>query len=179
MDNKGILIIILTIIVVLGIFAGAFYMINSNDGDDDLDPILEGAIIYFANVTVSDWATQSEINVTIPASNLRYGTNYTFNNAKLATGTQEMQFNIGGLAGNKYIKVTKGGTDGEAQVASTTPALNTVTAESAADQTITVTLNANAEGAKTMTITIQEYDDSDGITASGSPTVITINQANE
>jgi len=34
MDNKGILIIILTIIVVLGIFAGAFYMINSNDGDD-------------------------------------------------------------------------------------------------------------------------------------------------
>ena len=31
MDNKGILIIILTIIVVLGIFAGAFYIINSND----------------------------------------------------------------------------------------------------------------------------------------------------
>lgn len=29
MDNKGILIIILTAIVVLGIFAGAFYIINS------------------------------------------------------------------------------------------------------------------------------------------------------
>lgn len=34
MDNKGILIIILTIIVVLGIFAGAFYIINSNDSQD-------------------------------------------------------------------------------------------------------------------------------------------------
>ena len=31
MDNKGILIIILTVIVVLGIFAGAFYIIDSND----------------------------------------------------------------------------------------------------------------------------------------------------
>ena len=31
MDNKGILIIILTAIVVLGIFAGAFYIIDSND----------------------------------------------------------------------------------------------------------------------------------------------------
>lgn len=34
MDNKGILIIILTIIVVLGIFAGAFYLINSNDTEE-------------------------------------------------------------------------------------------------------------------------------------------------
>ncbi len=34
MDNKGILIIILTIIVVLAIFAGAFYIINSNDSQD-------------------------------------------------------------------------------------------------------------------------------------------------
>lgn len=158
---------------------GGYFEVNSNDADDDLDPILEGAIIYFANVTVSDWATQSEINVTIPASNLRYGTNYTFNNANLATGTQEMQFNIGGLAGNKYIKVTKGGTDGAAQVGSTTPTLDTVTAESATDQTITVTLNANAGSAKTMTITIQEYDDAEGSNASGSPTVITINQAAE
>ena len=31
MDNKGILIIILTVIVVLGIFAGAFYIIGSNN----------------------------------------------------------------------------------------------------------------------------------------------------
>ena len=31
MDNKRILIIVLTAIVVLGIFAGAFYMINSNN----------------------------------------------------------------------------------------------------------------------------------------------------
>lgn len=31
MDNKGILIIMLTAIVVLGIFAGAFYIIGSND----------------------------------------------------------------------------------------------------------------------------------------------------
>ena len=33
MDNKGILIIILTIIIVSGIFAGAYYIINSNNHD--------------------------------------------------------------------------------------------------------------------------------------------------
>lgn len=157
---------------------GGYFEGNTNDGDDDLDPVLEGSEIYFAGVTVSDWnTTPGETDVTIPTSNLRYGTNYTFNNANLADGTETMTFNIGGLAGNKYIKVTKGGTDGAAQVASSTPALDAVTLETGTDQVVTVTLNANAGSAKTMTITIQEYDDSAGNTASGTPTVITINQA--
>ena len=34
MDNKGILIIILTVLVVIGIFAGAFHIIHSNDTKD-------------------------------------------------------------------------------------------------------------------------------------------------
>ena len=157
---------------------GGYFEGNPDNDDDALNPILEGSEIYFAGVTVSDWdTTPGETNVTIPTSNLQYGTNYTFNNANLASGTQTMTFNIGGLAGNKYIKVTKGGTDGDAQVASSTPALNTVTAETATDQVVTVTLNANAGSAKTMTITVQEYDDSAGNTPSGTPTVITINQA--
>lgn len=156
---------------------GGYFEGNTNDDDDDLDPVLEGSEIYFAGVTVSGWDNQDETNVAIPASNLRYGTNYIFNNANLASGTQTMTFNIGGLAGNKYIKVTKGGTDGDAQVASSTPALNTVTAETATDQVVTVTLNANAGSAKTMTITIQEYNDPGGTETSGTATVITIKQA--
>ena len=39
MDNKGILIIILTIIVVLAIFAGAFYIINSNGTEEVKNPV--------------------------------------------------------------------------------------------------------------------------------------------
>ena len=157
---------------------GGYFEGNPDNDDDALNPILEGSEIYFAGVTVSDWdTTPGETNVTIPTSNLQYGTNYTFNNANLASGTQTMTFNIGGLAGNKYIKVTKGGTDGAAQVASSTPALDVVTLETGTDQVVTVTLNANAGSAKTMTITIQEYDDSAGNTPSGTPTVITINQA--
>ena len=157
---------------------GGYFEGNTNDGDDDLDPVLEGSVIYFAGVTVSGWnTTPGETDVTIPTSNLQYGTSYEFNNANLADGTETMTFNIGGLAGNKYIIVTKGGTDGAAQVASSTPALDVVTLETGTDQVVTVTLNANAGSAKTMTITIQEYDDSEGNTASGTPTVITINQA--
>jgi len=157
---------------------GGYFEANTENDNDALDPVLKGSVIYFAGVTVSDWdTTPGETNVTLPASNLQYGTSYTFNNANLATGTQTMTFNIGGLAGSKYIKVTRGGTDGTAQVASSTPTLDTTTAESATDQVVTVTLNANTGVAKTMTITIQEYDDSAGTTASGTPTVITINQA--
>ena len=36
MDNKGIFIIILTIIIVLGIFAGAFYIIDSNNNQKNV-----------------------------------------------------------------------------------------------------------------------------------------------
>ena len=110
------------------------------------------------------------------ASNFTYGTSYTYDTENLASGTKTISFILSGLNGSKYIKVTKGGTDGEAQVASTIPTLNEVIAESSTVETITVTLNANAGVAKTMTITVQEYDDSKGNSASGTATVITINQ---
>lgn len=34
---------------------GGYYEQNNNDGDDDLDPLLEGAEIKFVSVTVDDW----------------------------------------------------------------------------------------------------------------------------
>ena len=109
------------------------------------------------------------------SSNFTYGTNYTFDTENLASGKKTLIFTISGLNGKKKIKVTKGGTDGTAQVESTTPTLDTATDEIGTIETITVTLNANAGTAKTMTITVQEYE-SDGTTPSGAPTVITINQ---
>ena len=39
MDNKGLLIIILTIIIVSAIFVGAFYIINQNDNSNDVGNI--------------------------------------------------------------------------------------------------------------------------------------------
>ena len=108
-------------------------------------------------------------------SNFTYGTSYTFDTENLASGQKTLTFTISGLNGEKKIKVTKGGTDGTAQVESTTPTLDTATDEIGTIETITVTLNANDGTAKTMTITVQEYE-SDGTTPSGTPTVITINQ---
>lgn len=42
---------------------GGYYEQNNDDGSDDLDPILEGAVISFASVTVDDFAQQSNIAV--------------------------------------------------------------------------------------------------------------------
>lgn len=109
------------------------------------------------------------------ASNFTYGTSYTFDTENLASGQKTLTFTISGLNGEKKIKVTKGGTDGTAQVESTTPTLDTATDETGTTETVTVTLKANAGTAKTMTITVQEYE-TDGTTPSGTPTVITINQ---
>ena len=121
-------------------------------------------------VSASDYSTGS--------TDLTYGTSYTYNTENLASGKKTITFKISGLTGDKKIKVMKGGTDGEAQVDSSTPTLNTVTDEKSTTETITVTLNANAGVAKTMTITIQEYD-TDGETTIGTSTVVTINQAAE
>ena len=121
-------------------------------------------------VSASDYTTSS--------TDFTYGTSYTYNTENLSSGKKTLTFKISGLTGGKKIKVTKGGTDGEAQVDSSTPTLNTVTDEKSTTETITVTLNANAGVAKTMTITIQEYD-TDGETTIGTSTVVTINQVVE
>ena len=44
---------------------GGYYEQNNSDGDDDLDPILEGAEIKFVSVTVDDW---TEVAKTVPQS---------------------------------------------------------------------------------------------------------------
>ena len=46
---------------------GGYFEQNNNDGDDDLDPILEGAEIKFVNVTVDDW-TASGVDVAGPTN---------------------------------------------------------------------------------------------------------------
>ena len=112
-------------------------------------------------------------NVGQRSEDVTYGDDPTVNEVNNA---QTITFNISGLTGGKYIKVTRGGTN-SAQVVSTLPALDAVVDEAGTTATVTVTLSA-ADAAKTMTITIQEYDDEDGETPSdANPTVITINQS--
>ena len=45
---------------------GGYFEQNNNDGDDDLDPILEGSEIKFVSVTVDDW-TEVDKAVSGPA----------------------------------------------------------------------------------------------------------------
>lgn len=155
---------------------GGYFEGNPDNGDDALNPILEGSEIYFAGVTVSGWDDQAETNVSIPTSNLQYGTNYTFNNTNLASGTQTMTFNIGGMTAS-YYKVTV--TDTDSQIDSQIPTVGTPTATTG-DATVTVTLKANNGSAHTITVTIQECkSDGTALDTPTTPTVITINQAAE
>ena len=105
-----------------------------------------------------------------------YGDDPTINVGKDA---QTITFNLSGLAGSKYYKITTDGT-GVGQIVSISPAAGSVHGEKATTESITVKLAANTSGAeKQMTITIQEYNDDEGATPSESPanpTVITINQ---
>lgn len=123
----------------------------------------------FVVPSVTDWVITDEF-VNIPA--MTYSSNYTIPATKDA---QTLKFTIAGFAGtsgNKY-KVTVGGTDSD-QVEETVP---TTTAVALAGTTATVTAKIKAATAdKTFTLTIQETG-SDGSTAVGTPTVITVNQA--
>ena len=86
-------------------------------------------------------------------------------------------FNLSGLNGSKYYKITTGGADAS-QIVSVNPRTGYVYDEkTATTATIAVFLAENTSGVdKTMTVTIQEYNDNEGKTASGSPSVITITQ---
>lgn len=89
---------------------------------------------------------------------------------------QTITLNVSGLNGHKYFKITTGGTD-VGQIESVTPAVGSVYAETSTSQTVTVKLKANTSVEnKTMTITIQEYDDEEGSTTSGTASVVTITQ---
>ena len=89
---------------------------------------------------------------------------------------QTIVFNLSGLSGSKYYKITVGGTDAS-QIASVAPRAGYVYPETGTTATVEVFLAENTSGsAKTMTVTIQEYTDNEGTSASGSSSVITITQ---
>ena len=89
---------------------------------------------------------------------------------------QTITFNVTGLAGNKYFKITTGGSDAS-QIESVTPSVGYVVAEIGTSATIIVKLKTNSSGAnKTMTVTIQEYNNNEGTLANDDPSVITITQ---
>lgn len=90
---------------------------------------------------------------------------------------QTIVFNLSGLNGSKYYKITVGGTDAS-QIASVVPRAGFVYPESGSTTaTVEVFLKENTSGANnTMTVTIQEYNDNEGTSASGSSSVITITQ---
>jgi len=93
---------------------------------------------------------------------------------------QTITINLSGLNGgnNKYYGIS---TDGDvSQIASVTPSAGNVRAETGTTQTIVVRLNENTSGDdKTIMVTIQEYNDGEGNTTNGSPSVITITQSTE
>ena len=89
---------------------------------------------------------------------------------------QTIMFNLSGLNGSKYYKITVGGTDAS-QVASVVPRAGYVYPETGTTATVEVFLKENESGGdKTMTVTIQEYNDNEGTSANGSASVITITQ---
>lgn len=97
----------------------------------------------------------------------------------LTSNAQTVTFNISGLtaADGNYIKVTKGETEGDAQVTATTPALTSGigSVDGEGNATVTATIAANTSGvSKTFTLTITEYDSSDAVV--GSATTITVTQ---
>ena len=87
--------------------------------------------------------------------------------------------NLSGLNTSKYYKITTGGADAS-QIVFVSPSANTVRKVPGATMTVVVKVAENTSGAdKTMTVTIQQYDDGEGNTASGTASVITITQDDE
>ena len=108
-----------------------------------------------------------------PTGAVTYQSNLAFSADKDA---QTITFNLSGLNGSNYYKITTGGT-GASQIVSVSPRAGYVYKETATTATIAVSLAANTSGAeKTMTVTIQEYTDDKGTTTSGTASVITITQ---
>ena len=160
------------------------YTLNGIDYDFDYTPaslVLTAGNHYVYDITftlteirveatVTPWADNATEYIEIPA--MAYGEDRSVSVSKDA---QKLVFTISGLDGSKKIKVTKGDTAEDAQVASTVPTLDSVVAETASTQTVSINLSANTTSDKTMTVTIQEYE-TDGTSPAGDPTVITITQ---
>lgn len=114
------------------------------------------------------------------SEDVTYGNNKTVNEGNaLTSNAQTVTFNISGLtaADGNYIKVTKGETEGDAQVTATTPALTSGIGSVDADgnATVTAAIAANSSGAdKTFTLTVTEYNSSNEVV--GTATTITVTQ---
>jgi len=81
---------------------GGYYETN-HDANTDLDPILEGAVISFASVTVDDFSSQSAVELVAPAPDPANGHAYV--DLGLRSGGNKILFatmNIGASAPQEY-----------------------------------------------------------------------------
>lgn len=85
---------------------GGYYSTNQNDGDADLDPVLEGAEIMFVTVTVDGWDAQA-IDVAAPAfaSTLAATGTKTINIAANATG--HFSIEVTGISDSNITSLTE------------------------------------------------------------------------
>lgn len=151
--------------------SNSYVTLSTHDSWDIPDDDTDGSFLLRKFNDTGYWSW----NAVQPTQVVRYGTD-TALPYSAGKDAQTITFNLSGLDGSKYYKITTDGTD-KSQIVSVTPAINSVIAETATAATITVSLAANTTAAnKTMTVTIQEYDDNEGKTASGTPSIITITQ---
>jgi len=109
------------------------------------------------------------------SEDVAYGSN---SSPSVDRNAQTIIINLSGLNSGKFYGIS---TDGNvSQIASVTPSAGNVRPETGTTQTIVVKLNENTSGDdKTITVTIQEYNDGEGNTTNGSPSVVTITQSTE
>lgn len=137
---------------------GGYHEKNTNDLDDDLDPILEGAEIMFATVTVDEW---DEAAYTI--MNVAKG---SANNVSMEAASSNFIIYITGLTAGNTLTITN-----DNDIFSTDPTVTT-SVPTGGTAVVTGTLNANTGSARTSKITVTDTTaDPDVVTT------ITITQA--
>lgn len=124
--------------------AGGGYFPTSQDADSDLDPVLSGAEIMFATVTLDAWDEHEDF-----IGNLTYakGSTYTYNVANKAAG--QYSITITGLTTGSTVSAT--GTNNFAS-----PTVTPTTVGASGSVTITGVLTANTSAAVTSVITLTE-----------------------
>lgn len=119
---------------------GGYYLVNQDETDEKLDPILGGAEIKFVDVTVDAWENKDILLTTA-------GSTHTINVANKYTGPYE--FVVSGLTSGSTVAVT-----GTYNFSS--PSLSTSEVPATGMVTITGTLTANTTDAVTSVITLTE-----------------------
>lgn len=140
---------------------GGYYEQNNSDGDNDLDPILEGAEIKFVSVTVDDWN----------------GNYYEVPSTDIAYNAVSPSYTVGTAAGTYYFNVTGLTAGKNVEASEVTDANNIISAVSVSPSTVptsgivTIAVKVPATtGANSATIKLRNTTDSDDIIT------ITINQ---